>query len=246
MWFILRVVRTVAGTSAFEGYRRARSQRRRGLAIGLVMMGMAAAFASEGFRRGIHAGWWLVTVGAACLLCAWVVRPRPDPERWLRGAAGEVATAAMLDELSPRRWAIRHDLRVPGSRANIDHLVIGPSGVWVVDTKTSRAPVRARWGTVRCGDRRLDAGPAKWEAEVVADRLGVEAQALIVVHGDGLRRRGGRSSGVRVVPAAGLLPRLRRGRRRLDRAQVSAVADRAATVFGLATEGVEKRATLRG
>jgi hypothetical protein len=246
MWFILAVVRSLAGTSAVEGYRQARAQRRRGAAMGLVLLATAAAFGSEVFRGGIHAGWWLVAAGAVCLLCAWVVRPRPDPERWLRGAAGEVATAALLDELPLRRWAIRHDLRVPGTRANIDHLVIGPSGVWVVDTKTTRALVRARWRTVSFGDRWLDAGPAKWEAEVVTERLGVAARPLIVVHGDGLRRRGGRSSGVRVVPAAGLLPRLRRGRRRLDRAQVSGIADRADTVFRLAGDGLEKRAPLHG
>ena len=123
----------------------------------------------------------------------------------------------MLDRLPARRWAVRHDLAVPGSRANVDHLVIGPSGVWVIDTKTTRAPVRAGWRTVRVGDHRLDTGPAQWEAEVSADRLGAAVRPLIVVHGEGLRRRGGRTGGVRVVPAAGLLGRLRRGRRRLDR-----------------------------
>lgn len=30
---------------------------------------------------------------------------------------------------------VLHDLRVPGSRASIDHVVIAPSGVWVVDSK---------------------------------------------------------------------------------------------------------------
>jgi hypothetical protein len=30
---------------------------------------------------------------------------------------------------------IFHDLAVPGSPANVDHLVIGPSGVFVVDSK---------------------------------------------------------------------------------------------------------------
>lgn len=29
---------------------------------------------------------------------------------------------------------VLHDLRVPGSRANIDHVVVAPSGVWVVDS----------------------------------------------------------------------------------------------------------------
>ena len=31
-----------------------------------------------------------------------------------------------------------HDLAVPGSRANLDHLVIGPGGVFVIDSKQYR------------------------------------------------------------------------------------------------------------
>jgi len=28
-----------------------------------------------------------------------------------------------------------HDRRIPGTRANIDHIVVTPGGIWVVDTK---------------------------------------------------------------------------------------------------------------
>ncbi len=31
--------------------------------------------------------------------------------------------------------AVLHDRRIPGSRANIDHIAITPTGVWVIDTK---------------------------------------------------------------------------------------------------------------
>ena len=30
---------------------------------------------------------------------------------------------------------VLHDRRVPGRRLNLDHLVVMPSGVWVIDTK---------------------------------------------------------------------------------------------------------------
>ena len=85
----------------------------------------------------------LALSGAALLAAWWYLRSGPDPERWRRGAAGERATAALLDRLPARTWAVLHDRRVPGSRANLDHLIIGPSGVWVLDTKTTRARVRA-------------------------------------------------------------------------------------------------------
>jgi hypothetical protein len=37
---------------------------------------------------------------------------------------------------------VLHDLAVPGSRANLDHLVIGPGGVFVVDSKQYRGRLR--------------------------------------------------------------------------------------------------------
>ncbi len=42
-----------------------------------------------------------------------------------------------------------HDRRMPGSRANIDHLAVGKGGVTVIDTKRLRGKVRVR----REGDR---------------------------------------------------------------------------------------------
>jgi hypothetical protein len=182
----------------------------------------------------------LVVAVFLVLVAVWLLRPERDAERWLRGAAGEEATALVLDRLPARRWVVRHDLRIPGSRANLDHLVIGPSGVWVVDTKTSRARVRARWRTVRFGGRRLDTETTRWEARIVEDRLGVAVRPLIAVHGQGLGRRGGRCDGVRVLPAARVTRRILRGRRRLRRGEVADLARRTDAVFAPAARGGEK------
>jgi hypothetical protein len=54
---------------------------------------------------------------------------------WKQGAEGEVRVGARLDELVSGGMVILHDRRVPGSRANIDHVVVAPSGVWIVDSK---------------------------------------------------------------------------------------------------------------
>jgi hypothetical protein len=40
--------------------------------------------------------------------------------------------------LERQGWVVLHDLAVPGSRANLDHLVIGPGGVFVIDSKHYR------------------------------------------------------------------------------------------------------------
>jgi hypothetical protein len=63
---------------------------------------------------------------------AWLLRFRvsPDALAWRRGAAGERHTARLLGRLEQRGWVVLHDLAIPGSAANIDHLVIGPGGWW--------------------------------------------------------------------------------------------------------------------
>ena len=65
-------------------------------------------------------------------------KPSPDAIAWRRGAAGEQRTARLLGPLERQGWVVLHDLAVPGSRANLDHLVIGPGGVFVVDSKHYR------------------------------------------------------------------------------------------------------------
>ena len=53
---------------------------------------------------------------------------------WESGAAGERRLATKLAELDGTVVAL-HDRSVPRSRANIDHIVVGPRGVFVIDAK---------------------------------------------------------------------------------------------------------------
>lgn len=55
-------------------------------------------------------------------------------EAWQRGAIGEEVLGERLKDL-PAEFRVLHDRRIPGTRANIDHVVIGPGGVWVIDAK---------------------------------------------------------------------------------------------------------------
>ena len=62
--------------------------------------------------------------------------PRIGPESqptaaWKVGAEGEVRVAEVLASASGIE--VLHDRLVPGSRANIDHIAVGPSGVFVID-----------------------------------------------------------------------------------------------------------------
>lgn len=54
---------------------------------------------------------------------------------WGQGATGEERVGAVLEAAADRGVLVLHDRRLPRSRANVDHLAVAPSGVWVVDAK---------------------------------------------------------------------------------------------------------------
>lgn len=61
---------------------------------------------------------------------------------WVTGAAGEQQLGRLLDALADGgAIAVLHDRALPRSRANLDHLVVAASGVWVVDAKKYRGRV---------------------------------------------------------------------------------------------------------
>jgi hypothetical protein len=64
-----------------------------------------------------------------------------DPQStraWASGAVGEERVGAKLDGLAGDGVLVLHDRRIPGTRANIDHIAVGPSGVFVIDAKRYR------------------------------------------------------------------------------------------------------------
>jgi hypothetical protein len=83
-----------------------------------------------------------------------------DPQStraWARGAVGEEKLAKSLVPLTERGVRFLHDRRIPRSRANIDHIVIAPAGVFVIDAKRykGRPTLRITGGLVRPRVERL-------------------------------------------------------------------------------------------
>ena len=62
---------------------------------------------------------------------------------WDTGAAGEEALAVHLAKTCPE-VIVLHDRRMPRSRANIDHLAVAPSGVFVIDAKRYKGKIEVR------------------------------------------------------------------------------------------------------
>jgi hypothetical protein len=76
---------------------------------------------------------------------------RRSTKAWETGAVGEERLGARLDSLGRQGIAVLHDRRIPGSKANIDHIAITPSGIWVIDAKRykGRPELKVEGGLLR-------------------------------------------------------------------------------------------------
>lgn len=71
-------------------------------------------------------------------------------EMYERGADGEAATARALASLDAAEWTIFHDVRWPGrALANVDHVAVGPSGVFVIDSKNWSGRIEVKDSVLR-------------------------------------------------------------------------------------------------
>lgn len=75
-------------------------------------------------------------------------------ELWEKGAQGESATASVLATLAPEDYTVFHDLRWPGRRfANVDHVVVGPGGIFVIDSKNWSGTITVQRDVLRQNGR---------------------------------------------------------------------------------------------
>jgi hypothetical protein len=87
-----------------------------------------------------------------------------------RGGAGESTVARALADLTVDGYFVLHDRRLRGVGGNIDHLLIGPVGVYVIDAKAWSGPVTVRDGVLRCGGRARQAAVDGVTRQVAAVR----------------------------------------------------------------------------
>jgi nuclease-like protein len=94
---------------------------------------------------------------------------------WRRGAIGEQKLAEAISGVDGVRAL--NDRRVPGTRGNIDHLVIAPPGVFVVDAKLYKGLIKVRdkggWFT---SDKRLYVG--RRDCSRLAENMGWQVAAV--------------------------------------------------------------------
>ena len=133
-----------------------------------LLIGVAAAFIVgflvDNWRIGVTAG-----VIAAIADAVYQSRSASTIPAWRRSSVAERKTEAQLKRLERRGYRTLHARAIPNSEAQIDHLVIGPTGVYAIDSEKweKKLPVRVQ------NSRKLFRGPfdmkprlteARWEA----------------------------------------------------------------------------------
>jgi len=82
-----------------------------------------------------------VVAGGVVAFAAWrVQRIRPRLRALRQGIEGEKAVGQFLDRLREQGYQVFHDLI--GEGFNVDHVLIGPAGVFTIETKTWSKPQR--------------------------------------------------------------------------------------------------------
>jgi Nuclease-related domain len=193
---------------------------------------------------------WIVVAAVVALLAGWVlglpsellilaecaaiaaflsVGPVVDRDigRWRRGAEGEEAVGRILDGLAGEGWHVLHD--VTFGRGNIDHVAIGPGGVFAVETKSHAG----RISLDRLDPKMLTQAYA--EKKTLEERLGVPVRPLLVfsrayVIGSVPATR----RGVTILPARMLPSFLSRQRPTMSPQQAREAHDRLAVAAGQA------------
>lgn len=129
-----------------------------------------------------------------------------DAELWARGADGERTTAGILSLLGPP-WVLFHDLGIPGRDANLDHLVVGPGGAFLIDSKVRQGLGVEREGTLWFGRHsfRKKTATLRWEVAEIALHLEVDVQPIISLVGARLQTGWAEVDDVPVVPVDRLL-----------------------------------------
>jgi hypothetical protein len=180
---------------------------------------LAVATAALGRIFGLHDLRFLfaeVALLASMFAISLYVLPLVD--RRDRGARAEEHVGSLLAELDPADWRVIHDASL--GHGNVDHILIGPSGVYTIETKSHPGPVRL--GRVHGATLRQ----AQAQRDAVERVIRVKAEPLLVFSRAWVDRPGGRRKGVRVLPARMLIAHLSGRAKTLSRGDVERARER--------------------
>jgi hypothetical protein len=198
----------------------------------IVVIGLVVAIAEPSSWR--LAGFAVAVVGVLSTIERLYVLPQ-HVRSWATGGDGERLTARLLEPLAAQGFVILHDRKIPRTVANIDHIAIGPTGVWVIETKNYTGRVAVRSGELRLNGRRRQGVRAQVEREVAAVATAaapVEVRGIVVVHRAEFPWFGTLQVGqVPVVPPRELPRRIAKGPATLTASEITDLAGRIDRAF---------------
>ncbi len=181
------------------------------VALGVLAVATALLGRGFGWHDPVFMGGDIIVLAAILAIYRWVL---PLVDRHDRGATGEEQVGGILEGLSRRGgWRVIHDANL--GHGNVDHIAIGPAGVFTVETKSHPGPVRV--GRVHGAIL----AQAQAERRLVEQVTGVPVEPLVVYSRAWVDRPLARRKGVRVVPAGMLVEHLEKQPPKLTPAEVS-------------------------
>lgn len=189
------------------------------LLASVLLIAEAALLAFGGFW------WWplsILAVPPVVMLGRATVLGGPlDPVSLRSGIRGEERVARVLAELEPEGYEALHDLDT--GRGNADHVLVGPTGVFVIETKDWGGRFYRSGGRLMFNDKRADqvVGQATAAALAVRERLenaGIDVwvQAVVASTRAKVSRGQMRLGNVMVADAERLPDLVRRARGSMD------------------------------
>jgi hypothetical protein len=164
------------------------------LALGVLAVGTTYL----GRTLGLHDPIFLISE-ITLLLAILVVSHSilPLVERHERGATGEEQVGGLLETLASDGWSVIHEASF--GHGDVDHILIGPAGVFTVETKSHPGPITVR------EIHGATLAQARSEQRAIERITGEPVESLIVYSRAWVDRPLARRKGVRIVPARMLI-----------------------------------------
>lgn len=173
--------------------------------LGVLAVATALLGRTFGWRDPVFMGGEVALLAAIFVVSRYVL---PLVDRHDRGASGEEEVGELLEGLCERGWQVIHDASL--GQGNVDHILIGPGGVFTIETKSHPGPVRVA---------RMHGGTlaqAQAQRRTIERVTGEHVEPLVVYSHAWVDRPLTRRRGVRIVPARMLLAHLGKQPERLS------------------------------